>query len=155
MVDFLDFARSEGRFSKQFDRDGNPSETLLAAKQDRLENWHVLQELAGVLKPASAEKAPAKKDVAKKEAPNKDTAKPVSAVAAKPGKPAGGNGHSAPLPEGFKVGARIKFNDGSRWLSGTVEALCPAILSLEDDTEIRIPDEVLGNAIREGLVERQ
>lgn len=48
-VDFLDFARSEGRFVKHFDAQGNPSETLLRAKQDRLENWHVLQELAGVI----------------------------------------------------------------------------------------------------------
>jgi pyruvate/2-oxoacid:ferredoxin oxidoreductase beta subunit len=47
-VDFIDFARSEGRFSKHFDRDGNPSELLLVAKQDRLENWHLLQELAGL-----------------------------------------------------------------------------------------------------------
>jgi pyruvate/2-oxoacid:ferredoxin oxidoreductase beta subunit len=47
-VTFIDFARSEGRFSKHFDRDGNPSETLLKAKEDRLENWHVLQELAGL-----------------------------------------------------------------------------------------------------------
>jgi pyruvate ferredoxin oxidoreductase beta subunit len=47
-VTFIDFARSEGRFSKHFDRDGNPSETLLRAKQDRLENWHLLQELAGL-----------------------------------------------------------------------------------------------------------
>jgi hypothetical protein len=47
-VTFIDFARSEGRFSKHFDKDGNPSETLLAAKQDRLENWRLLQELAGL-----------------------------------------------------------------------------------------------------------
>ena len=47
-VTFIDFARSEGRFVKHFDRDGNPSVTLLAAKQDRLENWHLLQELAGL-----------------------------------------------------------------------------------------------------------
>ena len=47
-VTFIDFARSEGRFSKHFDKDGNPSETLLHAKQDRLENWHLLQELAGI-----------------------------------------------------------------------------------------------------------
>jgi pyruvate/2-oxoacid:ferredoxin oxidoreductase beta subunit/NAD-dependent dihydropyrimidine dehydrogenase PreA subunit len=47
-VTFIDFARSEGRFSKHFDKDGKPSETLLAAKQDRLENWHLLQELAGL-----------------------------------------------------------------------------------------------------------
>lgn len=47
-VTFIDFARSEGRFAKHFDKDGNPSEVLLAAKQDRLENWHLLQELAGL-----------------------------------------------------------------------------------------------------------
>jgi pyruvate/2-oxoacid:ferredoxin oxidoreductase beta subunit/NAD-dependent dihydropyrimidine dehydrogenase PreA subunit len=47
-VTFIDFARSEGRFAKHFDMDGNASETLLHAKQDRLENWHLLQELAGL-----------------------------------------------------------------------------------------------------------
>ena len=47
-VSFIDFARSEGRFAKHFDKDGNPSATLLMAKQDRLENWHLLQELAGL-----------------------------------------------------------------------------------------------------------
>jgi pyruvate/2-oxoacid:ferredoxin oxidoreductase beta subunit/NAD-dependent dihydropyrimidine dehydrogenase PreA subunit len=47
-VTFIDFARSEGRFSKHFDKDGKPTETLLAAKQDRLENWRLLQELAGL-----------------------------------------------------------------------------------------------------------
>jgi pyruvate/2-oxoacid:ferredoxin oxidoreductase beta subunit len=47
-VTFIDFARSEGRFAKHFDRDGQPSETLLKAMEDRLENWHVLQELAGL-----------------------------------------------------------------------------------------------------------
>src|SRR5271156_1917918 len=41
-VTFIDFARSEGRFSKHFDANGEPSHTLLAAKQDRLENWHLL-----------------------------------------------------------------------------------------------------------------
>jgi pyruvate/2-oxoacid:ferredoxin oxidoreductase beta subunit len=47
-VTFIDFARSEGRFAKHFDKDGNPSQTLVNAKQDRLENWHLLQELAGL-----------------------------------------------------------------------------------------------------------
>jgi pyruvate/2-oxoacid:ferredoxin oxidoreductase beta subunit/NAD-dependent dihydropyrimidine dehydrogenase PreA subunit len=47
-VDFIDFCRSEGRFGKHFDRDGNPSPTLLAARDERLENWQLLQELAGV-----------------------------------------------------------------------------------------------------------
>ncbi|GAB4138507.1 MAG: hypothetical protein Tsb009_06710 [Planctomycetaceae bacterium] len=49
VVDFIDFCRSEGRFAKHFDRDGNPSKTLLRAKQDRLENWRQLQELAGII----------------------------------------------------------------------------------------------------------
>ena len=48
LVDFIDFCRSEGRFVKHFDKDGNPSPTLIDAKQDRLENWHLLQELAGL-----------------------------------------------------------------------------------------------------------
>jgi hypothetical protein len=47
-VTFIDFARSEGRFSKHFDREGQASETLLRAMEDRLDNWHILQELAGL-----------------------------------------------------------------------------------------------------------
>jgi len=47
-IDFVYFARSEGRFAKQFDKEGNPSESLLSAQQDRLQNWHLLQELAGI-----------------------------------------------------------------------------------------------------------
>jgi pyruvate/2-oxoacid:ferredoxin oxidoreductase beta subunit/NAD-dependent dihydropyrimidine dehydrogenase PreA subunit len=49
VVDFIDFCRSEGRFAKHFDKAGNPSEVLLTARQDRLENWRVLQELAGLI----------------------------------------------------------------------------------------------------------
>ena len=37
------------RFAKHFDKDGNPSETLLKAKQERLEKWRTLQELAGII----------------------------------------------------------------------------------------------------------
>ena len=47
-IDFIDFARSEGRFVKHFDKEGEPSETLLRSKEDRLQNWHLLQELAGL-----------------------------------------------------------------------------------------------------------
>jgi pyruvate ferredoxin oxidoreductase beta subunit len=49
VYDFVTFARTEGRFSKHFDKDGNPSPLLLEAKQDRLENWKQLQELAGII----------------------------------------------------------------------------------------------------------
>ncbi|HEU4342698.1 MAG TPA: thiamine pyrophosphate-binding protein, partial [Candidatus Binatia bacterium] len=45
---FIDFARSEGRFAKQFDSDGNPSSALLQTQEDRLRNWRMLQELAGL-----------------------------------------------------------------------------------------------------------
>ncbi len=47
-VDFTTFARSEGRFAKHFDAEGNPSETLLAANEDRRRNWRLLQEMAGI-----------------------------------------------------------------------------------------------------------
>ena len=43
MVAFVYFARTEGRFAKQFDKEGKPSATLLSAQQDRLENWHKLR----------------------------------------------------------------------------------------------------------------
>jgi hypothetical protein len=45
---FVDFARTEGRFAKQFGTDGAPSETLLHAQADRLRNWRLLQELTGL-----------------------------------------------------------------------------------------------------------
>ena len=47
-VTFVDFARTEGRFFKQFDEQGNPSKVMLATKAERLKNWHQLQDLAGV-----------------------------------------------------------------------------------------------------------
>ncbi len=47
-VTFIDFARTEGRFAKQFDAAGNPSSALLRTQEDRLQNWRTLQELAGI-----------------------------------------------------------------------------------------------------------
>jgi pyruvate-ferredoxin/flavodoxin oxidoreductase len=47
-VDFVAFARTEGRFARHFDEKGNPDEALLTAQQDRLENWRRLQEFAGL-----------------------------------------------------------------------------------------------------------
>ena len=48
MVDFLSFARSEGRFRRQFGRDGEPSPEILAAQEQVLQSWRLLQEMAGV-----------------------------------------------------------------------------------------------------------
>ena len=45
---FVDFARTEGRFAKQFNHDGTASLTLLQTEQERLHNWRMLQELAGL-----------------------------------------------------------------------------------------------------------
>ena len=47
-LDFVTFAQTEGRFARHFDTEGNANEFLLRAQQDRLENWHRLQELAGL-----------------------------------------------------------------------------------------------------------
>ena len=45
---FRHFAMGEGRFRKQFDKDGNPSETILRAEEDRVSFWNRLQDMAGV-----------------------------------------------------------------------------------------------------------
>ena len=47
-IDFVHFARTEGRFAKHFDDNGEPSPELLKAQEDRLQNWRLLQELAGL-----------------------------------------------------------------------------------------------------------
>lgn len=47
-VDFLTFARSEGRFAPHFGADGTPTPEILATQADRLANWRLLQELAGL-----------------------------------------------------------------------------------------------------------
>jgi pyruvate ferredoxin oxidoreductase beta subunit len=49
IVNFLTWAKTEGRFKKHFDAQGNPiTDSILLAQQDRLENWRLLQELAGI-----------------------------------------------------------------------------------------------------------
>lgn len=47
-VDFLAFARTEGRFAPHFTPDGTPSAEIVATQADRLESWHWLQEVAGI-----------------------------------------------------------------------------------------------------------
>jgi pyruvate/2-oxoacid:ferredoxin oxidoreductase beta subunit len=141
-VDFIDFARSEGRFGKHFDREGNPSETLLRAKADRLENWHVLQELAGVL----GKKGPGK-PAGEKAAAGK-AAKPAAKAAGSPAK-SNGNGHGA-VP--VAAGARIKYFDGRNWVPGVVRSLEPTVLDLDDRSEIHTTREVLSAGVTEGLV---
>jgi pyruvate ferredoxin oxidoreductase beta subunit len=141
-VDFIDFARSEGRFGKHFDKQGNPSPTLLYAKQDRLENWHVLQDLAGV----RGGKQPAAKAAAGTAA--------VAAAAKTPAK-ANGNGHAPVKQNGeFAIGTRIKYNDGSSWIIGVVESLEPAVLKLEDSSVIRTSLDVLVAGAAEGIIVR-
>src|SRR6185312_12405460 len=143
-VDFLDFARSEGRFGKHFDKDGNPSPTLLYAKQDRLENWHVLQDLAGVRGGKTQARSASEGSAAKPAAP---TAKP----AATPAK-ANGNGKSN---GDFGVGTRIKYNDGSSWVGGVVASLEPTVLKFDDNTMIETSYDVLKAGAAEGLIVKQ
>jgi pyruvate/2-oxoacid:ferredoxin oxidoreductase beta subunit/Pyruvate/2-oxoacid:ferredoxin oxidoreductase delta subunit len=47
-IDFLTFARSEGRFAPHFAADGTPTPEIVATRDDRLANWRTLQELAGL-----------------------------------------------------------------------------------------------------------
>jgi pyruvate ferredoxin oxidoreductase beta subunit len=47
-VDFLTFARSEGRFAPHFGPSGAPTAEIQATNADRLANWRTLQELADV-----------------------------------------------------------------------------------------------------------
>jgi pyruvate ferredoxin oxidoreductase beta subunit len=49
-IDFVEFARTEGRFDGHFADDGLPSPEIQATSLDRLANWHLLQEMAGVSK---------------------------------------------------------------------------------------------------------
>ncbi len=159
MVDFIDFARSEGRFGKHFDKDGNPSETLLRAKQDRLENWHLLQELAGMLggktstaKTAGSSKTPIEKPVPTK-SPEKPTVAQKSAVA-KPPKSVASNGESL---DGLSIGLRIKYrsSNGEGWIAGVVESINPAVVALDDGTQLRTTADVLAAGLNEGLIVRQ
>ncbi|HEY7451792.1 MAG TPA: thiamine pyrophosphate-dependent enzyme [Candidatus Limnocylindria bacterium] len=48
LLDFCTFARSEGRFAPHFAADGAASPEILATQDDRLANWRLLQELAGL-----------------------------------------------------------------------------------------------------------
>jgi len=150
-VDFIDFARSEGRFSKHFDKAGNPSPTLLIAKQDRLENWHVLQDLAGVRgTKASGGHKPAE---AKPSVPKAQGADAPRSPAAK----ANGNGHSTPKPANgeFGVGTRIKYNDGHAWVGGVIASLEPTVLKFDDNTIIETSYDVLKAGAAEGIIAKQ
>ncbi len=46
--DFISWAKTEGRFRKHFDKNNNPSAVLQQSKQERLDNWWLLQDLAGI-----------------------------------------------------------------------------------------------------------
>ena len=50
--DFITFARSEGRFARQFAADGTPSKQMEQARDERLQYWHLLQDLAGIQREA-------------------------------------------------------------------------------------------------------
>jgi pyruvate ferredoxin oxidoreductase beta subunit len=47
--DFISFAKTEGRFGQHFDKGGNASVELQRSQEDRLQNWHTLQEMAGII----------------------------------------------------------------------------------------------------------
>ena len=168
VVDFIEFARSEGRFAKHFDKDGNPSETLSRAKADRLENWHLLQELAGVRggktmpNKAESEKKTSGTAVAVKQAAARRTEvnaeKPEKiAPSATSGEQSNGKSSNGTPSSELAIGVRIKYRDRDTalWITGFVESLAPPVLSLDDDTEIRTTAEAISAAVAEGIIVRQ
>ena len=142
LVDFIDFARSEGRFAKQFDKHGNPSDVLKMARQDRLENWHLLQELAGVRRESNG-------GAAKKSA-GPPVAQAISTTAAQ--KKTTSDAKASGPDRALKPGTKIRYNDGARWISGVLEAVEPAHLSLDDNTQISVSNALLREAIAVGIV---
>ncbi|MFV1967617.1 MAG: thiamine pyrophosphate-dependent enzyme [Pirellulaceae bacterium] len=132
-VDFIDFCRSEGRFAKQFDKEGNPSNVLMRARDDRLENWRLLQELAGLLDKKSKSAGSTKGEPAKKETSGRNRR---------------GNG----LPAGYGQGSRIKYHDGQSWVRGVLQSTGPILLDLDDDTQIRVSTDVFRDAISAGII---
>ena len=48
VLDFLAFARTEGRFAPHFAADGSATAEIKATAEERLSNWRTLQEMAGV-----------------------------------------------------------------------------------------------------------
>jgi len=53
LFDFVEFARTEGRFAPHFAADGAASIEIKATAADRLANWRTLQEMAGVRREAT------------------------------------------------------------------------------------------------------
>jgi hypothetical protein len=145
-VDFIDFCRSEGRFAKHFDKDGNPSETLLRARADRLANWHLLQELAGIRAKGKTEAKPVQPA---------EKAKPVAAQGNHGSQPNGnghaaGNGHAQQLA----AGSRIKYFDGQQWIPGVLDSTEPAVLRLSDGSVIRTEMNVVLAGLQEGVLQQ-
>ncbi|MEZ4709534.1 MAG: thiamine pyrophosphate-dependent enzyme [Caldilineaceae bacterium] len=96
---FIDFARGEGRFGAHFDKQGNPSQVIMAAEADRLANWHMLQDLAGLLK-SKDEKAAAPAGGSNKAAERIAQAKAMAAAKGK-------GDDAAPAPVSDKAAERI------------------------------------------------
>ena len=103
---------------------------------------------AFVQKPSDRTEKPAAKSA---EASPKKTAGSTAeairaAAAAKP------NGHERALPGDFGVGVKIRYKDNGGWVTGTLKSLEPAVLVLDDHTQISTTENVLRDAIAEGLI---
>jgi hypothetical protein len=146
------------------------------AKQDRLDNWHILQDIAGTRKapgkPATSG-APAKQGVGasageKPTAPKSGTQPPANAPETQPmappaprnvsagakGVPPKANGNGKANGE-FSVGTRVKYKDGSSWITGVIASTEPAIVKLDDNTIIETSYDVLKQGAAEGIIVKQ
>ncbi|MCB0082867.1 MAG: hypothetical protein KDE47_18135, partial [Caldilineaceae bacterium] len=109
-ITFVDFARGEGRFAKHFDRNGNASQMLKDVAQERLANWRILQDLAGLRK--TKEEAPAPTGGGSAAADRIAQAKARAAAKAGGAAPAA-SGAAADRIAQAKAAAAAKANGGS------------------------------------------
>ena len=160
-VDFIDFARSEGRFAQAL-RQGRQSEPDAAATPSRTgsrtgmccKSWRACWRVeiggeAGGAKAVAAPKPAAEKSAAAKAA----AAKARHGCQSETTNGSAATGGADPeVKVDFKIGMKIKYHDGAVWVPGVVESIEPAVLALEDDTEIRTSLAVLEAGAAEGLI---
>jgi len=117
-IDFVDFARSEYRFHKHFLGEtespkitagyGEPSPELLASKAERLANWRLLQELAGIKSGETAKVAPVKQPAASSDAAAKQKAALMAARKARKASASGDEGGTEANKQKAALLAKLK-----------------------------------------------
>ncbi len=120
----------------------------MRAQADRVDNWRLLQDLAGVRNNSQNGKGTATKESTN--GAGKATTTNGAAGAKATAKSAD---KSSKLPPEFGIGTKVKYSDGVVWISGRIGSIDPAVvLELDDDTEIRTTPDILAAGVAQGLI---